>query len=127
MPNKEPSAKLKFGLKATTIDKIISVLVQYPQVESAIVYGSRAKGNYRPGSDIDLTLTGFELTYNTLLRIETKIDDLLLPYLFDISLLRQISDPDVVDHIRRVGIPLYEKALYEQEQSEEPAQTLPTG
>ncbi len=132
MPNKEPSAKLKFGLKATTIDKIISVLVQYPEVESAIVYGSRAKGNYRPGSDIDLTLTGSELTYNTLLRIDTKIDDLLLPYLFDISLLRQISNPDVVDHIRRVGIPLYEKALYEKEpstkgQSEEPAQTFPTG
>ncbi len=130
MPNKEPSATLKFGLKATTIDKIISVLVQYPEVESAIVYGSRAKGNYRPGSDIDLTLTGSELAYNTLLRIDTKIDDLLLPYLFDISLLRQISNPDVVDHIRRIGIPLYEKALYEEQskkgQSGNPAQTLLT-
>lgn len=118
MPNKDPSATLRFGLTSTTIDKIVSMLVQYPEVESAIVYGSRAKGNYRPGSDINLTLVGPELTYRTLLRIETKIDDLLLPYLFDISLLRQISNPDVVAHIRRVGIPLYEK-----EQSKAQAQT----
>jgi uncharacterized protein len=67
------------------------------------------KGNYRNGSDIDLTLMGSALTYRILTRIETEIDDLLLPYLFDLSIFQQIDNPDVVDHINRVGSPLYEQ------------------
>ncbi|MEL7225524.1 MAG: nucleotidyltransferase domain-containing protein [Cyanobacteria bacterium P01_D01_bin.36] len=98
------------GLKTQTIEKITGVLIQYPEVKSAILYGSRAKGNYRPGSDIDLTLTGENLTYRMLTRIEDKIDDLLLPYLFDLSILRQIENPNVVEHINRVGLLFYQCA-----------------
>lgn len=110
MTNKEESRR--FGLKATTIDKIVSVFAQHSEVEAAILYGSRAKGNYREGSDIDLTLTGEHLTYRTLLRIEEEIDDLLLPYLFDISIFSHIDDSDVIDHIRRVGRSFYERFPY---------------
>jgi haloacetate dehalogenase len=99
----------QLGLSPTTLDNIVGVLSKYAEVESAIVYGSRAKGNYREGSDIDLTLNGQGLTYQILLRIEDEIDELLLPYLFDISILSYIEDPDVVDHIRRVGVLLYAK------------------
>jgi uncharacterized protein len=99
----------QLGLSPATLDKIVGVLSQHAEVDSAIVYGSRAKGNYREGSDIDLTLTGAELNYQTLLRIENEIDDLLLPYLFDISILSYIEDPDVVEHIHRVGVLLYAK------------------
>lgn len=76
---------LRFGLKETTIEQITGVFSNHPEVESAILYGSRAKGNYRRGSDIDLTLTGECLTYRIVAQIENEIDDLLLPYLFDIS------------------------------------------
>jgi uncharacterized protein len=107
MPNKEMPHQ--FGLKATTIEKISNVFHQHLEVESAILYGSRAKGNYRDGSDIDLTLTGEQLTYRIVARIEDEIDDLLLPYLFDISIFSHIEDPDVVDHINRVGIPFYQR------------------
>ncbi len=107
MPNK--AMPHQFGLTATTIDKIVSVFHRHPEVESAILYGSRAKGNYRNGSDIDLTLTGNQLTYRIVARIEDEIDDLLLPYLFDISIFSQIEDPDVVDHINRVGISFYQR------------------
>lgn len=101
---------MRFGLKETTIEQICTVLSHYPQVEKAILYGSRAKGNYKPGSDIDLTLTGNEaLNLDVLYRIIDDIDDLLLPYTFDLSILHQISDPDVIEHIRRVGVVLYEK------------------
>lgn len=110
MINKEESRR--FGLKAATIDKIVSVFAQHSEVESAILYGSRAKGNYREGSDVDLTLTGEHLTYRTLLRIEEEIDDLLLPYLFDISIFSYIDDADVIDHIRWVGMPFYERFPY---------------
>jgi predicted nucleotidyltransferase len=101
---------LRFGLKETTIEKICGVLAQFPQVKKGIIYGSRAKGNYKNGSDIDLTLHGDEsLTLNTLYKISEKLDDLLLPYTFDLSIFDQLSDPDFIDHIRRVGLIFYER------------------
>jgi uncharacterized protein len=99
---------MQFGLKESVIDRVTAVLGRYPQVKQAILYGSRAKGNFKPGSDIDLTLVGEELGLSTLYRIMDDIDDLLLPYSFDISLYSQINDPDLRDHIRRVGAPLYQ-------------------
>jgi predicted nucleotidyltransferase len=101
---------LRFGLKEATIEKICSVLARHPQIDKALLYGSRAKGNYKNGSDIDLTLVGGpDLTMTVLYRIMDEIDDLLLPYTFDLSIFNHISDPDVVDHIRRVGVTFYEK------------------
>jgi uncharacterized protein len=101
---------LSFGLKETTIEKIKGVLARYPEIEKAVLYGSRAKGNYRNGSDIDLTLVGDGLTHNQLLRIEMEIDDLLLPYKMDLSLYRQIENPSLLEHIARVGITFYQGA-----------------
>ena len=92
------------GLDQKTIDKIISVLSQYPELEKAVLYGSRAKGNYRQGSDIDLTFFGENLSYEHLSKIAIALDDLLLPYSFDLSLFKQIDNPDLIDHIQRVGI-----------------------
>ena len=99
----------QFGLSAETLAKINSVIAQHPEVESVILYGSRAKGNYRNGSDIDITLTGSALTHRIMLRIDDEIDDLLLPYLFDISIFSHIDNSDLVDHIHRCGIPLYRR------------------
>jgi predicted nucleotidyltransferase len=93
----------RFGLKEATIQKIRDVLARYPQVEQAILYGSRAKGNYKNGSDIDLTL-------RVLYRIMDELDDLLLPYTIDLSLFNGIGDPDVIAHIQRVGVAFYEKS-----------------
>lgn len=103
---------MNFGLKKNTIRKIQSVFSHYPQVEKAILYGSRAKGNHKTGSDIDLTLLGGEeLTLKILYRIMEEIDDLLLPYTFDLSLFNDISDADVIEHIQRVGMVFYEKSI----------------
>nr|HPK07781.1 nucleotidyltransferase domain-containing protein [Aminivibrio sp.] len=101
---------MRFGLHEKTIQQITSVLARYPQVENALLYGSRAKGTYKTGSDIDLTLVGNEaLTLEILYLIMDDLDDLLLPYSFDLSLFHDIEDPEVVEHIRRVGKVLYEK------------------
>lgn len=87
---------MKYGLEDATIACIHGVIARYGQVDKAILYGSRAKGNYRAGSDIDLTLVGgHDLNLIVLYRIMDDIDDLLLPYSFDISLLHSISDSDV--------------------------------
>ncbi len=77
---------MKYGLSNRTLQKIQSVLSHYPQVERAILYGSRATGTYRNGSDIDLTLYGDALTHSILSRIDTELDDLLLPYTIDLSI-----------------------------------------
>ena len=101
---------MKFGLQESTIERIRAVFAKYPQVEKAVLYGSRAKGNYRDGSDIDLTLFGgADLTLDALHKMMDEIDDLLLPYTMDLSIFNQISDPDVIGHIRRVGVTFYEK------------------
>lgn len=101
---------MKFGLKEATVQKICDVFANYPQVEKAVLYGSRAKGNYKNGSDIDLALFGSDdLTLRVLFRIMEEIDDLLLPYTIDLSIFHHISDPDVVEYIERVGVAFYDK------------------
>lgn len=99
----------RFGLKPHTISAIQNVFALHSEIEQAVLYGSRAKGTYRPGSDIDLTLFGDALTYTQLDRIETEIDDLLLPYTVDLSLYTQIDNADLLDHIQRVGQVFYQR------------------
>jgi len=102
----------RFGLKEATIQKICDVLAKYPQVEKAVLFGSRAKGNYKNSSDIDLVLVGGDnLTEKVLCQIMDEIDDLLLPYTFDLSIFQHISDPEVIEHIQRVGVVFYQKAV----------------
>jgi predicted nucleotidyltransferase len=95
------------GLSPTTVNKIRATFADYPEVEKAILYGSRAMGTHKPGSDIDLTLCGADLTPALLAKIEQAIDDLLLPYEVDLSLMAALRDPALLDHIRRAGVVLY--------------------
>ena len=99
----------RFGLNEKIIRQICGVFAHYPQVEKAILYGSRAKGNYKTGSDIDLTLCGgADLTLGILYKIMDEIDELLLPYTFDLSIYSQVNDPELIEHIKRVGVTFYE-------------------
>lgn len=101
---------LRFGLKEASIEKICAVFAKFPPVEKALLYGSRAKGNYKNGSDIDLTLCGGnDLTPNIMYKIVAELDDLLLPYTIDLSIFEQLTDPDLIEHIERVGLVFYEK------------------
>jgi predicted nucleotidyltransferase len=94
---------MKFGLKEEIIEKINAVFEKYSQIEKVIVYGSRAKGNYKNGSDIDLTMIGKDIDYSTLLKIETQLDDLLLPYKIDLSRFESITNNELIQHINRIG------------------------
>ena len=100
---------MKYGLNEKTLASIINCLSNYSGIDSAVLYGSRAKGNYKDGSDIDITLKGSNLTLNDVLKLENEIDDLLLPYKFDISIFKQINNLDLIDHINRIGIEIYSK------------------
>lgn len=99
---------MKFGLKEHTIEQINAVFSHYPEVEKVILYGSRAKGNYKNGSDIDLTLHGKDLSLSIIHKIDNELDDLLLPYTFDLSIFNHIDNPGLIDHIKSVGFVFYE-------------------
>ncbi len=100
---------MNFGLKTATIQAIQEVFKLHHEVEKAILYGSRAIGNYRLGSDIDLTLVGEKLNLTTLQKIEDELDDLLLPYKIDLSLHKHIEKKELLEHIQRVGKVFFEK------------------
>ena len=100
---------MQFGLNENIINQIVKAISSVPEVEEAIIYGSRAKGNYKPGSDIDITLKGEKLTLRDLNKVSLALDDLLLPYTFDLSIYHHINNPDLTDHIKRVGKIFYSK------------------
>ncbi len=106
---------MEIGLSDNEISKINEVFSSFPEIEKVIVFGSRAKGNFRAGSDIDLTLIGSGLNLYFINEVNSKLDDLLMPYIFDLSILKQIKNRDLTDHINRVGKTFYkrqEKRLY---------------
>lgn len=102
---------MEFGLNDNTTEKIRNVFDSFSEIEKVIIYGSRAKGTHKNGSDIDITLIGNDLNQLVLFQLIDKIDDLMLPYTFDISILNQVSNLDFREHVKRVGIVLYQKGI----------------
>ena len=100
---------MNYGLSDSTLAKLKGVFARHPEIEEVIIYGSRAKGSYREGSDIDITMKGQGLTSKIHSAVWLEIDDLLLPYMVDLSVFSQIGSPDLTAHIERVGQPLYKK------------------
>lgn len=97
----------QFGMEKKTIHDINGIISRYPEVEKVVIYGSRAKGNYKEGSDIDLVFFGDQLNLEILNAIDNEIDDLLLPYTFDLSIYGYINNPDLKEHINRAGKNFY--------------------
>jgi predicted nucleotidyltransferase len=98
---------MPYGLSDEVLARIVSVFSRQPEVDSVILYGSRAKGSHRPSSDIDLTMAGRNLSHDQLLTVELMLDDLLLPYKIDLSLYSQIDNSDLLAHIDRVGVSIF--------------------
>lgn len=98
---------MQYGIKEEYWRKLSEVFTNYPQIERVILYGSRVKGNYKPFSDIDITLVGESLTHRNLLQIMNDIDDLLLPYMFDISIFHDLRNEELIEHINRRGAEIY--------------------
>ena len=98
----------EFGLKTMEMDKIIMSIATIDGVDKAVIYGSRAKGNYKPFSDVDISLVGKSLSYSDLLRLHSIIDDLLLPYEIDLNIFDLIQNENLKEHILRCGRVIYE-------------------
>lgn len=98
---------MQFGLSNKTLKSLKQIFGKYGQISEVILYGSRAKGNFTEGSDIDLTIVGNNIDFSTLRNLSDDIDNLFLPYLVDISIHNTITNTQLLEHIKRVGKTIY--------------------
>ena len=111
MKNQLIDRSTKYGLENSAISQIISILESNLKIEKIVLFGSRAKGNFQNGSDVDLSLMGKELTLNDILNASIEIDELALPYKFDLIIYNRIKEKALLEHIDRVGITLFERDM----------------
>lgn len=100
---------MSFGLKDSEIKQILDIIAKNGNVESAVLYGSRAKGTFKPFSDIDLTLNGPALSRKDLNTLSHDLYESQLPYNFDLSIFSTLKNDALIDHIRRCGIEIYRR------------------
>lgn len=99
-----------FGLKPGDLETICRLIAHEPLVTQALIFGSRAKGNYTPGSDVDIALKGPGLTAQTVTYISFQLnEETIMPYRFDVLNYHTLKEPALVEHINRAGIVIYEK------------------
>lgn len=101
---------MRFGLSDTVIRELQDVFRRHANIKKVLIFGSRSKGNYRAGSDIDLAVIGSDIDYNLLLNILCEIDDLELLYSVDLLDYQKKKGTPIGDHIDRVGQVFYEAA-----------------
>lgn len=102
---------MKYGIKDEEWELIFTILSHFPNIQKAILFGSRAKGTNKPFSDVDIALVGKAISINDLLNLKNEIDDLLLPYEFDFCIYKDLKNPELTSHIDRRGIEIYEKKI----------------
>ena len=98
-----------FGLSNEVIKDISDVLKKHPNIDKVLIFGSRAKGTYSEGSDIDLAAVGENITFNQLMDINIQIEDLGLLYKVDVVDYNKNVGTPIGEHIDRVGLLFYEK------------------
>lgn len=98
-----------FGLSSNNINKINSVFQQYPEIDEVLIFGSRAKGNFRDNSDIDLAIKSKNISLSILQQIEIKLEELYIPNYFDLVIYEKIENQELIEHINRVGKKIYKK------------------
>ncbi len=95
------------GLTQADISRISAAIKQFPEIEEAVVFGSRAKGTYKKASDVDLAIKGAAVTPETVQRLNFLLnEELPLPYFFDVVHYESLENPLLVEHIDRVGKPM---------------------
>lgn len=101
---------MNLGLKKSDLDYIVDSISKFPEIDKAVIFGSRAKGNYKKGSDIDIAIIGENVTFDTVSALHSKLEDEgLLPYFIDIIDYLHLNHDKLREHIDRVGIVIYEK------------------
>jgi len=102
-----------FGLLQSDIESIVSILQNENAIEEAIIFGSRAKGNFRNGSDVDIALKGNSVNHSTVVHVSYLLnEETIMPYRFDVVDYQTIHNKNLVEHIDRVGKVLYKSTSH---------------
>ncbi|HNW51264.1 MAG TPA: nucleotidyltransferase domain-containing protein [Prolixibacteraceae bacterium] len=99
----------EYGIEKSDWQNVIRVFNNNQHIEKAILFGSRAKGTYHEGSDIDIALQGSNLAVNDILDLTNEMEALNLPYKFDLIIYHRIKEPNLADHINRIGKVIFER------------------
>lgn len=99
----------EFGLSEKCMNDLVVILASIPAIEEAVIYGSRARGDYKPASDIDLTLKGQNLSYKDVALLDDKLYYSYLPYYFDTSIFSTLTNKELIANIKREGKVLYKQ------------------
>ena len=100
---------MQYGLSNPDVLQIQDIFAANPEVQEVILFGSRAMGNHKPGSDIDFVVVSETMTFNGLLELQGRLDNLGLLYKIDLQDLKKIKDADLLEHISRVGKVFYKR------------------
>ncbi len=100
----------RFGLIERDVSTIYEILRRYPDVKSVYIFGSRAKGTYKIGSDIDLAVMNSDVSDKSIRQLQSDFEESSLPYRVDLLHISQLHDNAVKEHIMRVGKPFYQHA-----------------
>ena len=96
---------MKFGLTEKDLSFITTTIAKFIEIEQAIIFGSRAKGNYKSGSDVDIAIVGEKINFTTVSKLHSILEDESpMPYLFDIVDYTHLTNDELKEHIDRVGI-----------------------
>ncbi|MFM7769621.1 MAG: nucleotidyltransferase family protein [Bacteroidota bacterium] len=95
---------METGLSDKSLQAIANVVYSNERVREAKIFGSRAIGTFREGSDIDICLIGDELTLTDLNRISTELDELNIPEMIDLVNFRTIKNENLIEHINTFAL-----------------------
>ena len=100
-----------YGLKDTDLEIICNVFRMESKIEEAVIFGSRAQGNYKNGSDVDIALKGKDIDAGIISHISYRLnEETLLPYKFDIINYHTITNDDLIEQINQTGKTIYSKS-----------------
>jgi predicted nucleotidyltransferase len=100
----------KFGISSKSFSLIIETLRQFEDIDSVKIFGSRALGTFKNGSDIDLAVIGKDLQESTAMNLSAELNESLpIPYFVDVVAPQNLTNRNLIDHIERAGVVFYEK------------------
>ncbi|MBN1352261.1 nucleotidyltransferase domain-containing protein [candidate division KSB1 bacterium] len=100
---------MKSGLKSRDRQYIVNAIKQFPEIEQATLFGSRALASHKKGSDVDLAVSGKQISHNTVAHLRAMLnEDLPLPYFFDVVCYERIANENLKRHIDEKGIVIFD-------------------
>lgn len=98
------------GLLDRDMKCILEAIGEFEEIESVILFGSRAMGNYKKGSDVDIAVTGRDVKRETISKLSESLNEVYpLPFFFDVINYGEISNDNLKEHIDTYGIKIYER------------------